>query len=65
MRVNHIEMQQLVYVKIQFDSVNMNLKYIMKHKWYDNVIKIKEHVYTINLYEEGKYILPLILAFYM
>ena len=31
MRVNHIEMQKLVYPKIQFDSVNMNLKYIMKH----------------------------------
>ena len=44
MRVNHIEMQKLVYVKIQFDFVNMNLKYIMKHKWYDNVIKIKVHV---------------------
>ena len=33
MRVNHMEMQQLVNVKIQFDSVNIKLKYIaMKHK---------------------------------
>ena len=59
MQVNQIEMQQLVYVQIQFDSVNMKLKYIdMKHKWYDNIIKIKVHVYTINLYVEDKYILP-------
>ena len=33
----------------------------MKHNWYDNIIKNKVHVYTINLYEEGKKILPLIL----
>ena len=59
MRVNHIEMQHNIYVKIQFDSVNMKLKYIaMKHKWYDNVIKIMVHLYTISLYEEGIYILP-------
>ena len=32
-----MEMQQLVYVKIQFDSVNIKLKYIvMKHKWQRN-----------------------------
>ena len=59
MRVNHIEMQHTVYVQIKFDYVNMKLKYIvMKHKWYDNVIKIKVHLYTINPYEECKYILP-------
>ena len=55
MRVNHIEMQHIVYVKIQFDSVNMKLKYIdMKHKWHENIIKNKVHVYTINLYVEDK-----------
>ena len=59
MQVNHREMQQLLYVQIQFDSVNMKLKYIdMKHKWYDNIIKIRVHVYTTNLYVEDKYILP-------
>ena len=59
MKVNHIEMQQLVYVQIQFDSFNMKLKYIdMNYIWYDNIIKIKVHVYTINLYVEDKYILP-------
>ena len=57
MQVNHIEMQQLVNVQIQCESVNMKLKYIdMKYKWYNNVIKIKVHMYTINLFVEGKYI---------